>query len=192
MSARHGTGKFAPSKNGGDHYGGLVNVWSGKVSGLFRAARRYTKIPHEGNGGNGGDASSGDAHAYTQRSSSSAAYTGPGGDASGGSVFGHVGGLIDIFSGMYRSPSQVGLSPSINSLGNGGDGADASSGSAYAGGSSAKAFSGPGGDASGGSINEGVHGREYSSGLDNASGACVVFVFFYVTKPLYQRQRSWW
>lgn len=89
-------------------------------------------------------------------------------------------------------PSQVGLSPSISSLGNGGDGGDASSGSAYAYGSSAKAFSGPGGDASGGSINEGMHGRENGSVLDLASGACAVLVFSHVTKRLHQRQRRRW
>lgn len=166
VSARHSTGKFTPSKSGGDHYGGLVDVGSG-------------------NGGDGGDASSGNAYAYTQKSPAysgpggqmaggsvsgghqhkvwkrdddgardkgAAAYTGPGGNASGGSVFGNVSGLIDLFSG------------------NGGDGGDASSGSAYAYGSGAKAFSGPGGDASGGSINEGKHGREYGSVVDLASG----------------------
>ena len=48
----------------------------------------------------------------------------------------------------------LGCRPQFRSLGNGGDGGDASSGSAYAHGSSAKAFSGPGGDASRGSIND--------------------------------------
>jgi hypothetical protein len=73
------------------------------------------------------------------------------------------------------------LSRSISSLGNGGDGGDASSGSAYAYGSGAKAFSGPGGDASGGSVNEGKHGREYGSVVDLASGACALLVFSHVT-----------
>lgn len=104
-------------------------------------------------------------------------------------MFGNVGGLIDILSGVYRPPSQVGLSPSISSLGNGGDGGDASSGSAYAYGSGAKAISGLGGDASGGSIKEGMHGREYDSVLDLASGACAVLDFFHMTKCLHQRQR---
>ena len=67
-------------------------------------------------------------------------------------MFGNVGGLIDLFSGVYRP--LLGCRPQFRSLGNGGDGGDASSGSAYAHGSGAKAFSGPGGDASGGSIND--------------------------------------
>lgn len=108
-------------------------------------------------------------------------------------MFGHAGGLIDLFSGVYR-PHFAGWIVALNpfSSGNGGDGGDASSGSAYADGRGAKAFSGPGGDASGGSTNEGVRGREYGSVLDFESGACAVLVFFYVTKPLYQRQRSRW
>ncbi|KAI9445418.1 hypothetical protein H4582DRAFT_920788 [Lactarius indigo] len=54
------------SKNGGGgHHGGLIDVWSG-------------------NGGDGGDASSGDAHAYSHR----AVYSGPGGHAAGGLVSG--------------------------------------------------------------------------------------------------------
>ncbi|KAH9075832.1 hypothetical protein EDB83DRAFT_2515511 [Lactarius deliciosus] len=155
--------EFAASQNGGGgHHGGLINAWSG-------------------NGGDGGDASSGDAHAYSNRASAysgpgghaaegsvsggrrdkvwkrddgAEAFTGHGGNASGGSVFGHGGliDLIDIFSG------------------NGGDGGDAISGSAYALGSGSKAFSGPGGDASGGSVNEGKHRRGHISLLDFASG----------------------
>jgi hypothetical protein len=35
VSARHSTGKFTPSKSGGDHYGGLVDVGSGNVSPSF-------------------------------------------------------------------------------------------------------------------------------------------------------------
>lgn len=89
---------------------------------------------------------------------------------------------------MYRSPLQFGLSFSINSLGNGGDGGDASSGSAYAHGNGAKAFSGPGGDASGGSINEGKHRREYGSVLNVASGAYAVLVFSLVTKHFHERK----
>jgi hypothetical protein len=63
-----------------------------------------------GNGGDGGDASSGDAFAYGEGAK---AYTGPGGDASGGSVedekyegpgYGHkhrFDGLGDVASGVY-------------------------------------------------------------------------------------------
>jgi hypothetical protein len=63
--------------------------------------------------------------------------------------------------------------------GNGGDGGDASSGSAFAYGKDAKAYSGPGGDASGGSVKDDKyekpsyrHGHKYRfSGLgDVASG----------------------
>lgn len=43
-------------------------------------------------------------------------------------------------------------------------------------GSGANAFSGPGGDASGGSINEGNHRREYGSVLNLASGAYAVLI----------------
>ncbi|KAH8998746.1 hypothetical protein EDB86DRAFT_759625 [Lactarius hatsudake] len=163
VPAHSSTGKFAASKNGGGgHHGGLINTWSG-------------------NGGDGGDASSGDAHAYSNRASAysghgdhaaggsvsggrrdkvwkrddgAEAFTGHGGNASGGSVLGHGGliDLIDIFSG------------------NGGDGGDAISGSAYALGGGSKAFSGPGGDASGGSVNEGKHRRGRISILDFTSG----------------------
>ncbi|KAH9043715.1 hypothetical protein EDB85DRAFT_712935 [Lactarius pseudohatsudake] len=67
VPAHSSTGKFAASKNGGGgHHGGLINAWSG-------------------NGGDGGDASSGDAHAYSNRAP---AYSGTGGHAAGGSVSG--------------------------------------------------------------------------------------------------------
>jgi hypothetical protein len=62
-----------------------------------------------GNGGNGGDASSGDAIAYGKGAK---AYSGPGGDASGGSVggrrpgYGHKsGGVVNVASGVY--PQQL-------------------------------------------------------------------------------------
>lgn len=53
--------------------------------------------------------------------------------------------------------------------GNGGDGGDASSGSAFAYGKGAKAYSGPGGNASGGSVKDEKYknpgyGYEYKSG----------------------------
>jgi len=91
------------------------------------------------------------------------AYSGAGGDASGGDVEGGDG-LINLSSG------------------NGGDGGDASSGSAVAYGKGAKAYSGPGGDASGGSVNaekdkkpsyygKGYgYGHRWSSIADVASG----------------------
>lgn len=62
-----------------------------------------------GNGGDGGDASSGDAFAYSDGAEAKA-YSGPGGDASGGSVkdeklgYGHgyrSGGIVDVASGAY-------------------------------------------------------------------------------------------
>ncbi len=44
------------------------------------------------------------------------AFTGPGGNASGGSVFGN-GGLIDLFSGVYRAPLRgLDCPPSISSF----------------------------------------------------------------------------
>jgi hypothetical protein len=67
------------------------------------------------NGGDGGDASSGDAFAYS-KGGKAKAYSGHGGDASGGSVkpgYDHgyrSGGLIDVASGVYilnRSLKQV-------------------------------------------------------------------------------------
>jgi hypothetical protein len=66
-------------------------------------------ISLSGNGGDGGDASSGDAFAYS-KGGKAKAYSGHGGDASGGSVkdkkpgYGHgyrSGGLIDVASGAY-------------------------------------------------------------------------------------------
>lgn len=61
------------------------------------------------NGGDGGDASSGDAFAYS-KGAKAKAYSGPGGNASGGSVidekpgYGHgyrSGGIADVASGAY-------------------------------------------------------------------------------------------
>jgi len=60
------------------------------------------------NGGDGGDASSGDAFAHSKGGKAKAS-SGPGGDASGGSVkdkkhgYGHQyksGGLVDVASGV--------------------------------------------------------------------------------------------
>lgn len=57
--------------------------------GRFSGAPGYAlKIPRLGNGGDGGDASSGDAHAYGHRA---LAYSGPSGNAAEGSVSGHHG-----------------------------------------------------------------------------------------------------
>ncbi|KAH9049475.1 hypothetical protein EDB84DRAFT_1038954 [Lactarius hengduanensis] len=169
VPAHSSTGKFAASKNGGGgHHGGLINAWSG-------------------NGGDGGDASSGDAHAYSNRAP---AYSGTGGHAAGGSVSGgrrdkvwkrDDGGArnkgAEAFTGHGGNASggsvfgHGGLIDLIDIFsGNGGDGGDAISGSAYALGSDSKAFSGPGGDASGGSVNEGKHRRGHISILDFASG----------------------
>lgn len=69
-------------------------------------ASRLHLINLSGNGGDGGDASSGDAFAYS-KSGKAKAYSGHGGDASGGSVdknagYGHgyrSGGLIDVATG---------------------------------------------------------------------------------------------
>jgi hypothetical protein len=64
---------------------------------------RLHLISLSGNGGDGGDASSGDAFAYS-KGGKAKAYSGHGGDASGGSVKGHgyrSGGLIDVASGAY-------------------------------------------------------------------------------------------
>lgn len=85
------------------------------------------------------------------------AYTGAGGDASGGNADSEgEGGLIDLinlFSGTYRALCYrlrlISICP-----GNGGDGGDASSGSAFAYGKGAKAYSGPGGNGSGGSVKD--------------------------------------
>ena len=69
-------------------------------------------ISLSGNGGDGGDASSGDAFAYS-KGGKAKAYSGHGGDASGGSVkdkkagYGHgyrSGGLLDVASGAYKQP----------------------------------------------------------------------------------------
>ena len=49
------------------------------------------KLQHAGNGGDGGDASSGDAHAYSPRVS---AYSGPGGHAAGGLASGGHHGKV--------------------------------------------------------------------------------------------------
>lgn len=169
VPAHSGTGKkYAASKNGAGHHGdggGLVDVWSG-------------------NGGDGGDASSGDAHAYGQRAS---AYSGPGGHAAGGSVSGghhdkvwkrDDGGVRNKGAAAYTGPGGNASGGSVFGhgglidlfSGNGGDGGDASSGSAHANGGGANAFSGPGGDAFGGSINEGRHRRRYGGILNVASG----------------------
>ncbi|KAI9454861.1 hypothetical protein BJY52DRAFT_1282426 [Lactarius psammicola] len=88
-------------------------------------------------------------------------------------------GTVASLTSFLVCIAQFGLSPpqSVFPLGNGGDGGDASSGSAYAHGGGSKAFSGPGGDASGGSVNEGKHRREYRSILKFASGAYAVLVF---------------
>ena len=68
---------------------------------------RLCLINLSGNGGDGGDASSGDAFAFGKGAK---AYSGPGGDASGGSVkdekpeYGHghrSGGLVNVASGVY-------------------------------------------------------------------------------------------
>lgn len=75
-------------------------------------------------------------------------------------------GLINVFSGarVIRLVDQLSVT---SLLGNGGDGGDASSGSAVAYGKGAKAYSGPGGDASGGSVNAekdkkpGYYGKGY-------------------------------
>ncbi|KAI9512624.1 hypothetical protein F5148DRAFT_1161632 [Russula earlei] len=131
-----------------------------------------------GNGGEGGDGRSGDAYAvlygatphsgsgyeravkrdgHDREHSGAEAHSGPGGNASGGNVKGD-GGLINILSG------------------NGGDGGDASSGSAFAYGKDAKAYSGPGGNASGGSVNHEMerkpgygYGRRSNGIIDVAS-----------------------
>lgn len=77
---------------------------------IVHLARRLRLISLSGNGGNGGDASSGNAFAYSKGGKANA-YSGSGGDASGGSVknekpgyaHGHrSGGLVDIVSGVYR------------------------------------------------------------------------------------------
>ncbi|KAF8480975.1 hypothetical protein DFH94DRAFT_828471 [Russula ochroleuca] len=83
--------------------GGLINLFSG-------------------NGGDGGDASSGDAFAYSEGAKAKA-YSGPGGDASGGSVKDEKSG----YGHGYRSGGPVDVTS-----GNGGDGGDASSGNAVA------------------------------------------------------------
>lgn len=72
---------------------------------------RLHLISLSGNGGDGGDASSGDAFAYS-KGGKAKAYSGHGGDASGGNVkdkkpgYGHgysrSGGLIDVASGAYH------------------------------------------------------------------------------------------
>ena len=63
----------------------VVSSMSGLVMcpGCFSDPGGTLKILRAGNGGDGGDASSGDAHAYGQRAS---AYSGPGGNAAGGPV----------------------------------------------------------------------------------------------------------
>lgn len=108
-----------------------------------------------------------------ERDSGAEAYTGAGGNASGGNVEGG-GGLINLFSGAYRT---LGRSIAPDRLSdNGGDGGDASSGDAFAfgEGAKAKAYSGPGGNASGGSIKDEKpgYGHGYRSGglVDVASG----------------------
>jgi hypothetical protein len=72
---------------------------------IIHLITRSRLINLSGNGGDGGDASSGDAIAYGKGAK---AYSGPGGDASGGSVgdrkpgYGHKhGDVVNVASGMY-------------------------------------------------------------------------------------------
>ena len=76
---------------------------------MYVARRLHLTSTCPGNGGDGGDASSGSAFAYGK---SAKAYSGPGGNASGGSVkdernkrpgykYNKFGGLADVTSGMY-------------------------------------------------------------------------------------------
>jgi hypothetical protein len=89
----------------------LAETYTGKTAlstlSLVRIIRliiRWRLTNLSGNGGNGGDASSGDAIAYGKGAK---AYSGPGGNASGGSVgdrkpgYGHKsGGVVNVASGM--------------------------------------------------------------------------------------------
>jgi hypothetical protein len=91
-----------------------------------------------GNGGDGGDAHSGDAFAFGPGAS---AYSGPGGDASGGSV--------DVTDGRYDKHWKRGKHLSMNAetaadnpLRDGGHGSD----------SGPAAYSGAGGNAAGGNV----------------------------------------
>ncbi|KAI0005502.1 hypothetical protein BJV74DRAFT_880748 [Russula compacta] len=156
-----------------------------------------------GNGGDGGDASSGSAFAYGPGAT---AYSGAGGNASGGNVGRRA--LVDVRSGekmFYHrlspgkyDPAHQGASKypasengaehhNHDSLvnvwsGNGGHGGDAQSGNAYAYGHGASAYTGPGGNASGGSVTsgkrDGADGRNsgasaYTGPGGNASGGSI-------------------
>jgi len=151
------------NKNGAEHHdrNAPVNVLFGNAY-----AHDHGASTHSGPGGNAsGGSVNGKRYDRAEkrddddgRGSGAKAYTGSGGNASGGSVEGG-GGLINLLSG------------------NGGDGGDASSGSAFAYGKDAKAYSGHGGDASGGSVEDEVHeepghgyGHRSDGIIDVASG----------------------
>ncbi|KAN0121591.1 hypothetical protein V8E52_003487 [Russula decolorans] len=118
-----------------------------------------------GNGGHGGDASSGTAYA---NGSGAKAYSGAGGKATGGNVDRRA--LINIRTGKasdfrFSPQGKYGRVPRdydglVDAFSeNGGDGGYAQSGNAFAAGYGASAYSGPGGDASGGSVTRGRHGK---------------------------------
>ncbi|KAH9056989.1 hypothetical protein EDB87DRAFT_1145355 [Lactarius vividus] len=112
---------------GGDASGGSVHSICSRHLPVSR-----TSVDH-GSGGNVLGSSRSGSLDSKKKNDPPAAYTGKGGNASGGSVKGNHG-VVNVWSG------------------NGGNGGDASSGSAFAHGPGAKAYTGPGGNAAGGGV----------------------------------------